>query len=170
MSWVFSDPAEIISFFSETGCSVWSDSARFTSFQTELRSPVHLNSQSALKRDHHNLTLNSILISWDYLPVTNILVAGGGSKSALWNKIKSDVLGAPLRKLSRGDLTLLGDIILAGNGIGMFPDLSSTVENFMTKDEPITPDEDCHNQYKTFIGLYSSLMEKLKPFFRELKD
>ncbi|MCO6452561.1 MAG: xylulose kinase, partial [Caldilineales bacterium] len=48
------------------------------------------------------------------LKVEAVTAYGGGSKSALWNQIKADVLGVPYELLDREDLAPVGNAILAG--------------------------------------------------------
>jgi len=52
--------------------------------------------------------------------VTEIRSFGGGSRSALWNRIKADVCGLPIRTSAVGEPGCLGAAILAGVGSGIF--------------------------------------------------
>jgi xylulokinase len=107
--------------------------------------------------------------TYEELTFRKIRVTGGGSKSSLWNRIKSDVLGCALCEVSRSDLTLLGNVMLAGTGVGIYPDLVGTVRRFTSSKREVLPDQENHVRYTKYIALYTSLLDKLQPFFRELK-
>lgn len=53
-------------------------------------------------------------------------VVGGGSKSAIWNQIKANVLQVPYRRLQRPELGTWGAAMVAGKAVGIFDDLSET--------------------------------------------
>jgi L-fuculokinase len=50
----------------------------------------------------------------------DLIVVGGGSKNALWNQIKSDVLELPVNVLSQSETTVLGAALFAYAGIGYY--------------------------------------------------
>ena len=52
-----------------------------------------------------------------------IVFAGGASKSALWAQIMADVFGIPVDVPVVKEATALGAALLAGKGIGLYPDI-----------------------------------------------
>ena len=56
-------------------------------------------------------------------PVQRILAAGGGTRNRRWMQIKADVFGCPLDVLAQKESTLLGAVLLAGIGSGVYADV-----------------------------------------------
>ena len=53
-------------------------------------------------------------------------VIGGGARSGVWNQIKADVLGVNVQRLMRGEFGTWGSAMIAGHGVGLFPNLGET--------------------------------------------
>ena len=51
-----------------------------------------------------------------------LLLVGGGSRNALWNQMKADALGIPLKVLDEAETTVLGASFFGWSGVGMYPD------------------------------------------------
>ena len=50
----------------------------------------------------------------------DLIVVGGGSKNALWNQMKADVLGLPLQVPAESETTVLGASRFVFAGVGTF--------------------------------------------------
>lgn len=81
----------------------------------------------------------------------NLLLVGGGSRNPLWNQIKADVLGIPVRTLDNGETTVLGAALFAWGGIGYYPspDQARAAVPFHYHD--YFPGEQ-HNSYRELSG------------------
>ena len=56
---------------------------------------------------------------------------GGGPRGALWNQIKSEVLGMPTQ-LTRSPVgAAFGDALLTGLGLGLYPDFGSALPDIV---------------------------------------
>ena len=55
-------------------------------------------------------------------------MVGGETKSEIWNQIKTDVVGIEIRIPEVDDAAALGAALLAGTGIGIYPDLRRAAE------------------------------------------
>ena len=99
-----------------------------------------------------------------------IRVIGGGARSDLWNQLKADVLGVPYARLQRDDYALLGDILLAGNAVGVFPDLTKSAQKHLQVTKRYLPDMKRHEQYRGYIALYRSLFDRTRGIFEGLKN
>ena len=65
----------------------------------------------------HNLhTLETI----GHFNATELLLVGGGSRNALWNQIKANILGIPIKVLDDAETTVAGAAMFAWSGIGEF--------------------------------------------------
>ncbi|WP_308633901.1 xylulokinase [Paenibacillus silvisoli] len=51
--------------------------------------------------------------------VNRIISCGGGSQSPLWNQIKADIMGLPLRSVQPADTTALGAALIGAKGVGI---------------------------------------------------
>ena len=92
-------------------------------------------------------------------------VIGGGAKSKIWNKIKSDVLGIPYEKLNREEFGVLGSSILAGYATGIFNDLKNTADRFNEVEYRIEPDMEMHDFYLQYVNYYKLLLCNTKNIF-----
>jgi xylulokinase len=80
------------------------------------------------------------------LPTADILVLGGGGKSAVWNQIRADALGRPHHIAARTDTSAIGAAMIAATAAGWFPDLcaacatapppAATIHPVTSLDEP----------------------------------
>jgi xylulokinase len=111
----------------------------------------------AMKRNHPGLAYNEIR------------VIGGGSRSELWNQIKADVLGVPYARLSRDDYTLLGDVLMAGSAVGVFPDLAAAARKHIQVTKRYLPDASRHARYRRYLELYQGLFDSTRSTFQGLQ-
>ena len=94
-------------------------------------------------------------ISW-----TDVRVVGGGSRSAVWNQIKADVLGLPLSPVATKEPACWGAALLAARGAGLCADLSAHVGPAQLADT-VTPDPQRHAQYGEMVGRYHRTVQAL---------
>lgn len=97
-------------------------------------------------------------------------VIGGGSKSKIWNKIKSDVLGIPYEKLNREEFGVLGSSILAGYATGVFKDLKNTADRFNKVEYRIEPDIEKYKFYQQYVNYYKFLLDNTNNIFKGLEN
>lgn len=67
--------------------------------------------------------LRNSLISLSYISgftADKLLVVGGGSKNALWNQIRADVLGIPIHIVDQAESTVMGAAMYAFSGAGVY--------------------------------------------------
>lgn len=50
-----------------------------------------------------------------------VILVGGGSRNALWNQLKANAIGRPVRVVSENEITVLGAALYAFAGLGYFP-------------------------------------------------
>lgn len=103
------------------------------------------------------------------LPFKDLRIIGGGAKSPLWRKIVADVMGMQVMVPRAGDASF-GSALIAGVGIGLFPDLRTAAERCVRFDEPITPDGKNHEQYARFFSLYREIHDALAPVEKRIHD
>lgn len=69
----------------------------------------------------------------------NVICVGGGSKNKLWNQIRADVLGIPVRALDMKETTALGAAMVAFTGMGIYKSLEeafAALENSFVEYKP----------------------------------
>ncbi|MFP4006035.1 MAG: xylulokinase [Candidatus Hadarchaeia archaeon] len=104
------------------------------------------------------------------LEFEEVRTIGGGSKSQVWNQMKADILGIPYVKISREELGVFGDALLAGYSNGIYEDLADTSKSFTEVTERIEPRKQHHEFYKPYVDFYSTLLENMGRFYSELAE
>ena len=94
-----------------------------------------------------------------------LLVVGGGAKSALWNTIMASVTQMPVQAAAKGGEAALGDAMLAALGTGLIgeADLPAWVNtaDLYTRFEPDPHDAAVYGRYfEQYKGLYNDLKER----------
>jgi autoinducer-2 kinase len=77
----------------------------------------------------------------------HVVFAGGASKSPLWCQILSDVLGLPVAVPVVKEATALGAAILAGHGVGIYPDIAVAADKLVKWEKTYYPDIKNHALY-----------------------
>ncbi len=110
------------------------------------------------------------LISMD-VPITSILLLGGGAKSCLWAQIRADVSGIPVAIPSRLDTSPMGAAMLAAVAANIQPDLESCAK-LLERDKSggtgkttINPDQHNCGVYDATYRAYGRLFDSLRPMF-----
>ena len=97
-----------------------------------------------------------------------VYVIGGGAKSALFNQIKSNILGIRYTALNTADTGSWGAAIIAGYAAGIFDDIARTADSAVHKRESYSPDSESHLAYRHFADLYPQLLTVLHDIYRSL--
>ncbi len=100
------------------------------------------------------LTLRTHFINLSQLTdchADTLILVGGGSKNALWNQIKADVLNRPIQIPTVSEITVLGAAMYAFSGIGFFENAEEARRHFKLSYHTITPD---HEQAEVYQSLY----------------
>ena len=104
-----------------------------------------------------------------HIPITDIRVAGGGSKSIAALQITADVFNLPVSRPSIYEASGLGAAIVAAVGMGYYPDFESAVKNMTKIGQIIEPRK---NNIKIYEDLYKKvylpMYKNLKPLYDEI--
>lgn len=101
------------------------------------------------------------------VPVEEMTVVGGGSRSELWRTILRDLYGCPIYTLAADEGGALGAALLAGVGAGVYASVEQAVE-VVKKEGPELPDMAKHLDYGPYLGLYCQVYQNLRQSFRDL--
>ena len=92
-----------------------------------------------------------------------IIFAGGASKSSLWAQILCDTLNIPVEVPAVKEASALGAAIMAGKGIGLYPDIADTARQLVKIEKKFLPDSSNNKIYKK---AYDKWKETYKPLLR----
>jgi xylulokinase len=93
--------------------------------------------------------------------VKEIRVTGGGEKSAVWNRIKADVLGVPVIQIVGGGGAPLGAALLAAYGVGVVKDLAAGTAEWVKTGAVTEPDAGRAAMSRERVSRYESLLASL---------
>jgi xylulokinase len=96
---------------------------------------------------------------------------GGCSKSDIWLQIKSDITNLKIVVPKFKDSGLMGAIILASLGIGLFKSEQDAVKELIEIEKEIFPGgEETIYQYDKCFKIYKQLYTKLNPLYENIKS
>ena len=103
------------------------------------------------------------------LPVKRIFLIGGGARSPLWSEIVANVFNRPVSVPQPGDASF-GSCLLAGTGIGVFPDVKAAVAKCLHIDRTIEPDPTAAVKYDHLFTCYRRIHDALAPTYVQRKE
>ncbi len=101
----------------------------------------------------------------------SLRIAGGGAKSLTWCKIKASALHMPVSTLDdkSGDVPF-GDVLIAGNAVGVFPDLTEAVKRVVQVKEVIDPVPEWEKAYDDLFPYYIEMYQHLDADLKRYKE
>ena len=114
------------------------------------------------------LTLDSMCRQYPQYAEQEIMLIGGGAKSAVWPQMLADVTGHRFAILDRPDVNLWGTAMLAAAGTGGIADIARTAREHVAKQRAFEPDEKRHAFYQPYIALYEETMQSLHGLYAKL--
>ncbi len=100
--------------------------------------------------------------------INQVRASGGGIKSALWRQILSSVLEAELVTVNAVEGAAYGAALLAGVGVGVWPDVATACKQVIKIAEITKPDERQAIMYRKMYPLYRELYPALKFSFQKM--
>jgi xylulokinase len=100
--------------------------------------------------------------------LSEIRSVGGGTRSALWNQIKADVLGTPVHLPEAPVGAPFGDAVLAGMGLGLYPDIRRALGDMVRVKTRFEPNLENHSKYRDIYRIFRKLYEHLRNDFDEM--
>jgi xylulokinase len=97
-------------------------------------------------------------------------VVGGGARSALWNDLKASVLGVPLDRLDRDELSCWGAALVAGRAVGAVGDLAEAAERATGVARRHEPDATDHAAYAAYESIYRDALAMASGVGRRLTE
>ena len=100
--------------------------------------------------------------------ISELRSVGGGTKSAVWNQLKADILGIPVRLPEASVGAPFGDAVIAGLGAGVYQDARRAVRGMVRIKTTYEPNAATRQYYDDLYGAYRRLYERLIPEFEHL--
>jgi xylulokinase len=95
------------------------------------------------------------------VPIESIRLGGGGARSALWQRIQSDIYGMSVELIAAEEGGAYGAALLAGVGVGAWPTVESACETVVRVAKTVRPDPQTVSlmnlQYAEYRKLYPAL-------------
>jgi xylulokinase len=102
--------------------------------------------------------------------IEQVRISGGGARSALWRQILADVLNAELAMVNTTEGAAYGAAILAGVGVGEWPDVETACTNLVRIVQRVSPDMNRVQLYAKLHTEYQALYPALKDSFNGLSS
>jgi xylulokinase len=116
-----------------------------------------------------SLALDSVDRLYPELNTGEVRVIGGGAKSPVWIQMSADVSGKKYATLEMKDVSMWGSVMLAGNAVGVFPDLRKTADSFVKIEKTFEPNPVDGGIYRKHKDFYKNMLIKTGAYFEELK-
>ena len=81
-------------------------------------------------------------------PVNQMIGAGGGSNSRIWNQIKADMMNLEYLIPSQSEGAVLGNALLAAYGVGAIKDMKETIKKWVTFKNTFKPRAEATSFYE----------------------
>jgi xylulokinase len=101
--------------------------------------------------------------------IDDVKMSGGGSRSALWREITSDILEKELAVLDLPDTETFGNALLAGFGTGIYRDIRETSKELAKVRVRVRPSDANARLYSKLYCLYKRIYIHLREDFRALE-
>ena len=103
-----------------------------------------------------------------HVPVSNMIICGGGGKSRLWRQILCSLYGCPVSTLKVDEGPALGAAILAGVGAKVFSSVEEGADALVKVNPPEMPDPENQKIYGEYLACYRNVYRALKDEYKVL--
>ncbi|MEP6730316.1 MAG: xylulokinase [bacterium] len=97
------------------------------------------------------------------LSPSQVLLTGGGAKSAFIRRLQSEVFGLPVSTVNREEGPAYGAALLAAVGAGAFPDVASAASATLTRGAPQHPGDGSHEEYAEPYARFRNAVRAARP-------
>jgi xylulokinase len=113
----------------------------------------------------HNLELFETALG---VKMNEVSLSGGGSKSRVWQQIHADVSGKRMNVVQVKESEAIGNAILAGYGVGIYPDMVKAAKQVIKIERVVEPRKEFAQRYADLFGLYKKIYLHTKEDFADL--
>jgi xylulokinase len=147
---------------------LWHTNARGVFFGLTLATPKAAMVRAILEGTAFALRHNMEVAMRVGAEIREVRSVGGCSRSDLWNQIKADVLGRPLLLPQVSVGSPFGCAVLAGMGVGVFPDVRKSLLEMVQLTRRFEPNPANQERYTRSYQVYRDIYEHLKVDFDHL--
>lgn len=104
------------------------------------------------------------------LEPTELVAAGGATKSRDWMQMHADVTGLPVILTEVGDAVVLGSCILAAVGASQYQSIPDAVRNMVHEKERIEPNPETHEAYQFYLQQYMDAYPQMQDLIHKNVD
>jgi xylulokinase len=105
------------------------------------------------------------------IPCNKIIAAGGGAAGAFWPQIQADILEQPIVRNLNTEQACLGAAIVAGIGIGVYPDARTAAKELVQYDDRIfEPRKKFQSLYRDQYAIFQELYERNRDLFKRIAN
>ncbi|MDR0520000.1 MAG: xylulokinase [Clostridiales Family XIII bacterium] len=102
------------------------------------------------------------------VPVDDMAITGGGSKSRLWSQMLADLYGCPVSGMQSGEGAALGAALLAAVGAGIYSTVQEACAAVVKRGDSLAPNAEKSEAYAPYFELYKKLYWNMKNDFSAL--
>jgi xylulokinase len=147
---------------------LWHTNARGVFFGLSLATPKAALVRAILEGAAFALRHNMEVALRAGAEVRELRSVGGCSRSDLWNQIKADVLGRPLLLPRTSVGSPFGAAVLAGMGVGVYPDVRKSLLEMVQLERRFDPNPANHERYNRTYQVFRDIYDHLKGDFDHL--
>ncbi|MDO5582284.1 MAG: xylulokinase [Planctomycetia bacterium] len=104
------------------------------------------------------------------IPVNEIRVSGGGSKSPLWRQMQADIFAQDVHRINSEEGPALGVALLAAVGTGEFTSIEEACAAAISLRDTISPQSENSDFYNRAFPVYQNFYHQLKDSFQKIKN
>lgn len=97
----------------------------------------------------------------------SLIVTGGGSRSALMQRILAAVYRVPVRVPEEGDAAGMGAAVCAAVGVGLHPDWTAAVTAMVRLRPAVDPDPELVDAYESVAGEHARVLPRVRRLFAD---
>jgi len=138
----------------------WDPSARGVFFGVNLKTTKAHFVRAIMEGVSFALRNNIETVESLGIKINEVRAVGGGLKSPVWLEILGKILKRPIATVSVQDTANLGNILLCGHALGLYPSYEEAVTKMVSTDRKVSfPDgsDRYERQYPIFLDLYQQL-------------
>ena len=98
-----------------------------------------------------------------------MVAAGGGARTALWLEIKASLYGCPILTTAAEECGVLGCAMLAGTGIGLYPDLAAAASRLVRYTGEVRPNPHWADTYARLRPVFDHAYENSQDYWTMLE-
>lgn len=144
---------------------IWHTNARGAFFGLSLETSRGALIRAILEGTAFALRHNVEVAEKAGVEVREVRSVGGGTRSALWNQIKADVLGVPVLLPEASVGAPFGGAVLAGMGLGLYPDPEETLRDLVSLRARYEPNPDHRAIYDGLYRVFRNVYEHVREDF-----